>query len=709
MRFYVIDESGKRVLRTAPSTDKPGFKAVPVGTFQGAPVYRYEATSTADVLRANGAGKPGPRDTASILARNGAKPFTPPAQGQNQLPNLFEKTEPNFFKPGGEHKVPLRSDTAMPDMEAPRMGAASAPSGKQLAQQNAPLQNRLKKKMAQKKPMPPVAPPEAKASGLGAFDMSGMGNTFDEMKGVKPEDKIPETPTMQIETQAPVQPVDPLGKFKKTDYGAQEDPSLVQSAQSKTVEVTDPLARVRGEAPPPALDGAKDPTGRGIPWESRYSKTSSLQEPIVDKEKLAEAEAAGKTGEEETQRRYQEYLAEIGNIGKNTPEQDALKQEKRDALSRYTQGLDRGERSKFIDAIANNLGKIAGGVAGFATGTPVGKYYEYAPSGIGDMQAQNAEKKFAAESGDISSREKDIKEQQALKLAGREKTINMAMSLNKDGQDRLFRILDLTKKIQTSGGTEGVDFISPEKIGFELDKLDNAERIKKMDLQAEALEKNLARLNQNDQNRLGRESAERIADKKLAAGPEGGTTTSEEDTGLRKGFEAARSYGAAYQGKLTGNSIYAEAKKRGDLAKAKEAVLREVGVLRSGAPKDMKGTNAAFAAHLQTALPHINSFEELENISATLDTMARTPGSALWPVYHKEKRVEKGPRGDVPMQNRQDAAPAAPAPAPTSAPTQTPQDVIAKLEAALATEKHPYVKAQIREKIADLKKKIGGK
>lgn len=779
MRFYVVDASGKRTLREAASPDRPGYKAVPVGTFQGAPVYEYRVTDAASVLRGAGAATPTPDflgkfapaktptvtptpapfggaftpkpggDTAATLRRNlpaatpppearagilkraqpaipvpVARPgkFFPPAKlppASNQLPNLFEKTEPNFFKPGGEHRLPIRADTGMPDYgEVPRMGAPSAP--KQLVDQS-PAKARLKKKMAVARPISPVAVPEKRP--MGAFDMEGLGGTLDELKGVRPDERLPAAPPMDaLASQAPAPVVDPLGKYRKPEDEIPSEPPFLQSAKAGTTRIEDPLARVRGEVSSPVLGAAPLDTYRGIPQGSKYGESKSTQETIVDPALYARARETAETGDVESKKRYGDLVKEVEGLGVRTPEQEALKRERRDALSRYTQGLDRAERSKFIDVIAGNLGKLVSGGLGLQTGTPVGKYYEYTPSGIGEMQAATAEKKFGAETGDVASQEKDIKDQQRLRLEAKRTLGDVAMKLSTEGQQNLINLMNLTRKVETSGLTNEKEYQSPEQLAEKYKVLGMAQLEKQIDRDAKALD-NLIELKwkteQEELNRASRERAALLGATGRAAG--GQTTTAKEDPALRKAFTEGLSYGATVLGNIQGSDAYRQARAAGDIKAAKDAVLFQLDSVlaraaRSGRTPQTK-QHAAFANAVRTALPNITSIEELDRLPKTLADLAETPGSPLYGTYRTQQQVTKGFAGEEAPPASTPPAAAAPAPViapePTAppkvgkSPISSPQEAIDRAEEALKNTTNIHTRTQLMTKIQEMKKKLG--
>ena len=731
MSYIIIDEQGNKLPQQGGApVARRGFKVVEMGAQNGTPVYKYvpdtSGESVANVLRRNRpAATPPPESTANTLRSAGAA-GAPLSKGANP----FAKPAPNFFTPPADQQVTNDPGTAMPDYStAPNF--ATSPGAAAMNRPSQMAGARLKSKVAAK---PAVSPLDAAAA------EAPMANPAD--LTTPPTDPLAKyqgnTPALPAAA-----PKDPLAKYQGPD-GLPPEPSILQSAQAATeVPTEDPLARFTGKPTPENLQattpgtpgvagtGASAPGVAGMtPWTGEATKGKTSQMPVItDQESLARYKEAGAEGQAEASDQYEAMKDEMANIGKLTPEQQAMREEKKASLDRYTQGLDRSERSKFIDAIANSLGKIGAGVAGLATDTPVGKYYEYTPSGIGEMQAQNAGKKFEAESADITQREGDAKAAQAQKLAARKDALNFAMELPKNEQASLFNILSLTKGMESTTDNQTVQGLSPENITQQLQKMNQTDRLAA-----------LSQMGENLRQAKSLEASELEADKrnatqlKIAAlnalyrpGTGAGTEVVQPDPQASADYRKAVNFGSANMEMAKGTKMYQDAVAAKDVEAAKKALLAgfETRVKRRAETQTGQASDyAAFASLFKQAMPYITTIDQLENFTRTADELTASPDSPLGSKRYMEKQTQRVRQPGMPqpasplMQSPSSQSPGAAAPAPATSGPITPKEktvttasgkvipvsqAISQLEQSLSTQTDAKRISEIRAKIQQLK------
>ena len=225
-------------------------------------------------------------------------------------------------------------------------------------------------------------------------------------------------------------------------------------------------------------------------------QTQSTTRSVVDPALKEKFEVEGEIGRNDTIDQYSKLQGLVNDaIRRGTMDRETTEGQRQQILDRYTQGLDQVGKARFMDALLNNIGKIASGIAGLNTGTPVAKYYKYEGPNI-DGMAQDLGARYRAEMEDLKGKDADRRGETDRRIELQKMILEYARDLPKDRQNAILQMLNLTKGQETTGTQNQVQSDSPYKVGMKIDELDRAEEQNRLNREA-ALQSDLLRIQGN--------------------------------------------------------------------------------------------------------------------------------------------------------------------------------------------------------------------
>jgi hypothetical protein len=156
---------------------------------------------------------------------------------------------------------------------------------------------------------------------------------------------------------------------KKTGLSLYEDNKADDDLISEEAGAFEPVA-------PPDETGAEEAPSLDIAPDSAYAEPDITTLPNVAWGGTNQTQRSKKEYEPEAMDKWKSSL-DAYNAELNKPDDFDISAKRNALLDKYTQGMEKSERIQFINAIAENLGKMVAGGVGLATGGDVAKNFSY--------------------------------------------------------------------------------------------------------------------------------------------------------------------------------------------------------------------------------------------------------------------------------------------------------------------------------------------